>query len=90
VLQMLEMGHKSGELEVTTDAGVVHLWLGDGQPLHAASEKAQGMDAAMAIVGTTRGSFRFVANVETPARTLQVSMTELLLEASRQLDEARR
>ena len=90
VLQMLEMGHKSGELEATTDAGVVHLWLGDGQPLHAASEKAQGMDAAMAIVGTTRGSFRFVANVETPARTLQVSMTELLLEASRQLDEARR
>ena len=90
VLQMLEMGHKTGELEISADAGVVRLWLGDGQPLHAESEKVRGMDAAMAIVGTTRGSFRFVANVDAPARTLEVSMTELLLEASRQLDEAAR
>jgi len=90
VLQMLEMGHKTGELEITADAGVVRLWLGDGQPLHAESEKARGMNAAMAIVGTTRGAFRFVANVDAPTRTLEVSMTELLLEASRQLDEAGR
>ena len=90
VLQMLEMGHKTGELEITADTGLVHLWLGDGQPLHAESEKARGMDAAMAIVGTTRGAFRFVANVDAPARSLEVSMTELLLEASRQLDESAR
>lgn len=88
VLQMLEMGHKSGVLEVTTDAGPVRMWLGDGQPLHAESEKARGMEAVLGIVGATRGAFRFEAGADPRERTLLMSMTELLLEASRQLDES--
>jgi hypothetical protein len=88
VLQMLEMGHKSGVLEVGSDAGPVRIWLGDGQPLHAETEKARGMEAALAAVGTTRGSFRFEAGVDAKERTLLMSMTEFLLEASRQIDES--
>ncbi|HTO05866.1 MAG TPA: DUF4388 domain-containing protein [Myxococcota bacterium] len=88
VLQMLEMGHKSGVLEVTADSGPVRLWLGDGQPLHAENEKARGMEAALAAVGSTRGSFRFEAGSDARERTLLMSMTEFLLEASRQIDES--
>ena len=90
VLQMLEMGHKSGVLEVATDAGPAHLWLADGQPVHAETEKARGMDAALAIVGATRGGFQFGAGEQPPAHSLAGSMTELLLEASRQIDESGR
>jgi pSer/pThr/pTyr-binding forkhead associated (FHA) protein len=89
VLQMLEMGHKSGVLEVATDAGPGRIWLGDGQPLHAATEKATGMEAALAVVGATRGAFHFAAGEDPPERSFSSSMTELLLEASRQLDESR-
>ncbi|MFI5317405.1 MAG: FHA domain-containing protein [Myxococcota bacterium] len=88
VLQMLEMGHKSGVLEIATDSGPARIWLGDGQPLHAATEKAAGMEAALAIVGATRGAFHFHAGRDVPERSFRASMTELLLEASRQLDES--
>jgi len=90
VLQMLEMGHKSGMLEVATDAGPARLWLTDGQPVHAETEKDRGMDAALAIVGATRGAFQFGAAEQPPAHSLVGSMTELLLEASRQIDESAR
>jgi pSer/pThr/pTyr-binding forkhead associated (FHA) protein len=87
VLQMLEMGHKTGMLEVEADSAQVRIWLGNGQPLHAATEKTEGWDAAVALVGASSGRFRFDADAQLPPRTIDVSMTELLLEASRQLDE---
>jgi len=91
VLQMLEMGHKTGVLEIQADAGPARVWLGDGQPLHAETEKTSGMEAALAVVGASRGAFRFEASVDDPpGRTLGISMTQLLLEASRQLDESAR
>ncbi len=90
VLQMLEMGHKTGLLELETDSGPVRIWLGDGQPLHAETEKSQGIDAALVLVGATTGRFRYDARAALPERTLQISMTELLLEASRRLDEGGR
>ena len=90
VLQMLEMGHKSGVLDVTAEPGPVRIWLGNGQPLHAESEKASGMEAALVAFGAARGAFSFEAGGDPDERTLSMSMTELLLEASRQLDEAAR
>jgi pSer/pThr/pTyr-binding forkhead associated (FHA) protein len=90
ILQMLEMGRKTGLLEIETDAGPARLWLGDGQPLHAATEKSAGMEATLTLVSATRGRFRFDASAPLPERTLQCSMTELLLEASRQIDEGGR
>lgn len=90
VLQMLEMGHKTGLLEVETDQGPARIWLGDGQPLHAQTEKSQGIEAACVLIAATRGRFRFAASADLPERTLRLAMTELLLEASRMLDEANR
>jgi len=90
VLQMLEMGRKSGVLEVATDGDPARVWLADGQPVHAETEKARGMDAAIAVVGATHGAFQFRAGENPPAHSLVGTMTELLLEASRQIDEGRR
>ena len=62
----------------------------DGQPLRAETEKEQGMAAAVVLVGATHGRFRFDAGAKLPERALEISMTELLLEASRRLDEGSR
>ncbi len=90
VLQMLEMGSKTGVLEVDGEQGPLRLWLGSGQPLHAESEKARGADAAFALVSVARGRFRFDTSAALPERSLSLSMTELLLEGSRLLDEGAR
>jgi pSer/pThr/pTyr-binding forkhead associated (FHA) protein len=90
VLQMLEMGHKTGLLELETDQGPSRFWLGSGQPLHAESEKQRGLDAALALVALTRGRFRFETRAPLPERTITLSMTQLLLEGSRVLDEIAR
>lgn len=89
VLQMLEMGRKSGVIEFESAAGGGKLWLVDGKPVHAATEHQRGFDAAIALVQLSAGRFNFEANRAAPEQTIRASITELLLEASRLLDEAR-
>ena len=64
------------------------IWLEDGVPVHAESEKQVGFNAALAIVGASHGRFRFEPQASTPERSVQASVTELLLEASRLMDES--
>lgn len=79
VLQLLEVGQKTGLLEIETDHGPMRFWLEWGQPLHAETKTARGAEAARALLATTRGQFRFDTNAPLPERTLLQSMTELLL-----------
>ena len=90
LLQLLEMSHKSGLLELSSDDGTGRIWLDSGYPLHAETEKCIGFDAAIEVVLMTVGRFRFEPQVGCEQRTIQASVTELLLEASRQQDEAAR
>lgn len=90
LLQLLEMGRKSGLLELTLPDGPGHLWLETGAPIHAETEKEMGFDAAVSMVGCTRGRFRFEPQVGCQERTIIASVTELLLEASRLHDESNR
>ncbi|MDX1649180.1 MAG: DUF4388 domain-containing protein [Myxococcota bacterium] len=88
VLQMLEMGGQTGVLEVHGPEGPGRLWLDRGRPVHAETEKAQGVDAALAIAQVTSGRFEFAPGEPGATRTLDLSVTELVLEASRLLDES--
>jgi pSer/pThr/pTyr-binding forkhead associated (FHA) protein len=90
LLQLLEMGRKSGLLELSYRDGKGHIWLEQGYPVHAETEKALGFDAALAIVTSQHGRFRFEAQVASSERTINASVTELLLEAGRIQDEAAR
>ena len=88
VLQMLEMGRKSGLLEIDDgDVGPGRLWLVDGNPVHSETKRQHGFDAAVVIVNASSGSFSFEPGRAPPEHTIRASVTELLLEASRQLDE---
>jgi len=87
LLQMLEMGRKTGVLLIESGEGAGFLWLHEGVPVHAETKSQKGFDAALTFVAAERGHFSFEPNRAAPERTIEASVTELLLEASRQLDE---
>ena len=88
VLQILEMGRKTGILKLETDQGVGTLWFAEGAPVHAESKNQIGFDAALTIIQASAGQFTFEPLTTAPEPTIAASVTELLLEASRLLDEA--
>jgi len=87
VLQILEMGRKTGLLRIESDTAPGRLWLRGGDPIHAETKSQVGFDAAVALVHASAGRFAFEPNAPMPEPTIQASVTHLLLEASRQLDE---
>ena len=89
VLQILEMGRKTGLLAIDSDRETGRLWLEGGAPVHAETKQQIGFDAALALVHADMGRFTFDPQAGIPQRTIKASVTELLLEASRLLDERR-
>lgn len=87
LLQVLEMGSKTGLLQLEGPQGNGSLWFVDGAPVHATSEKSSGFEAACEMVSSERGRFRFAPGQPAPERTITATVTELLLEASRLQDE---
>jgi pSer/pThr/pTyr-binding forkhead associated (FHA) protein len=88
VLQILEMGRKTGAVQIECEKGSGRLWFDDGRPVHAETKSQMGFDAAISLVNSTAGRFSFEPEVKSDERTIEASVTELLLEASRVLDES--
>lgn len=88
VFQVLEMGSKTGTLEITAAGEVSRIWFASGAPIHAETEKHVGADAALSLMNASQGEFRFESQPVTVTTTIQASITELLLEACRLADEA--
>ena len=87
VLQILEMGRKTGVLVVDSDGACGRLWFQRGDPVHAQTKGQMGFDAAVALVNAQNGRFSFEPDPAPPSRTIEATVTQLLLEASRLLDE---
>jgi pSer/pThr/pTyr-binding forkhead associated (FHA) protein len=88
VLQTLELGYKTGALQFDSADGEGRLWLSKGRPVHAEAKALTGFDAAIALVHTESGRFSFEPDSAPPEYTIEASVTELLLEAARELDES--
>lgn len=88
VLQMLEMGSQSGCLAVETPDGEGWMWLERGRLVHAECAKASGLEAALALAQASAGRFDFAPGSPSPERSFGASVTEVILEATRLLDEA--
>lgn len=90
LLQMLDIGQKTGVLLVRSPLGRSRIWLVSGRPVHAESGTKTGFDAAVEIARMATGRFQFEPGGYAVDQTVAVSMPELLLESSRRLDEAYR
>ena len=53
VLQILEMGRKTGAVMIEGDAFSGYLWLANGRPIHAETKSQKGFDAAVSLVNRT-------------------------------------
>jgi hypothetical protein len=87
VLQILEMGRKTGVLVLDSDGTTGKLWLRRGDPIHAQTKSQIGFDAALSLVHARSGRFTFEPEAAPDTTTIEATVTELLLEASRRLDE---
>jgi len=88
VLQMLEMGGQSGCLAVESAAGECAMWLVSGRVVHAEASKQRGIEAAFELAQIEAGRFEFTPGSPPPEQSFEMSVTEIILEASRLLDEA--
>lgn len=88
VLQVLEMGNKTGVLEIDGGELQCRIWFQRGVPVHAESGSQSGFDAALSVVALEAGRFRFGAREIEVEATLACTVNELLLEGFRQQDEA--
>lgn len=87
VLQVVEMGNKTGVLEVEGNGLTCRVWFQRGVPVHAESGQQVGFDAAMSIVALEQGRFKFDTSDVNVDPTLACTVSELLLEGMRQHDE---
>ena len=55
--------------------------------LLAETAKQQGLEAALTVAQSHAGRFDFAPGSPTPERSFQASVTEVILEATRRLDE---
>ncbi len=88
LLQMLELERKTGRLEIDSDEGKATLWLRDGAPVHAESGGEHGLEAACAIAMRASGRFVLIPGDPPMEPTIDVPMIEVVLEATRLIDEA--
>lgn len=90
LFQLMEMNRSTGRLDVQTTRYAASVWFEIGHPVHALSEKHAGFEALLALVSLREGRFVFSAGEMAPEKTIQASVTEVLMEACRLEDEAGR
>src|SRR5262245_32062459 len=89
IVQLMSVSGKSGVFHLTDGPLKGEIYLVNGQIVHAQLEDTQGEDAVYALAIWNKGEFKFELGVQTEARTVTKSNTNLLMEAARRLDEWR-
>lgn len=87
LLQLLNLGHKSGTLKVAgpQEQAVVHLLEGD--VIAAKSTSVAGEEVIYRLLGMPKGEFEFSRHVHSVPRAINQSAESLILEGLRRLDE---
>jgi hypothetical protein len=90
MLQLVSSNNYTGRFVVESDASKCTLYFDDGRICHAQAADLQGERAFFAAFGFEHGRYYFVETVELPeARTISAGTQFLILEALRQIDEAK-
>ncbi len=91
ILQVLNMGKKTAAVRLRHDDHVGHIYMDDGEIVHADSGPLEGIEAFNSLVEWPHPAFKVLK--ESPPdhpRSIDASFGFLLLEATRLKDEARR
>lgn len=91
LMSILDISRRTGVLSITTARAFAELLLEDGRVVHAAFGNLIGPAAFYAIMGEERGKFEFALGSVPPAagRSVTHSVTELLMESARLIDDQR-
>ena len=93
VIQMLSHSRQSGVLYINAETLDGTVFFNRGDVLHAEVGETIGDDAVIRIIkncnGVERGVYKFVPGSLAATRTVFRSVTELMLEALREIDEER-
>jgi hypothetical protein len=87
IVQLVAVSGKTGMFSMTRASEKGYVYLQNGHITHAKLGEVEGEDAIYALALWSQGSFQFSPGVESEARTISRSNTNLLLEAARRSDE---
>ncbi len=91
VLQFIEIGKKTGCLQIEDAAPLGIIYFTEGRIVHAAAiDNISGREAVNYILGLQKGSFRFLLDKQPKVRDLDLSTLEVLMEWTKSEDEAHR
>jgi hypothetical protein len=90
LLQVWSMNRVSGLVTIASGHQTGHLYFVDGEIVHAEADGLSGERAVQAIIGWPEGSFELAPNTTTLERSIEKTLSHLLLDAHRELDERRR
>jgi hypothetical protein len=90
LIQLLSGARRSGRLLVQHPRGDAKLYFEEGEIVHALFAELIGEEAVYALFADERGAFSFAAGLPAMERSVELGTRNLVLEAVRRLDEARR
>jgi hypothetical protein len=87
LLQLLNLGHKSGRLTVWRGTERADIFLSKGEVARAISHRERGPEVVYRILGWREGEFSFERSEEPVAREIKESTEALILEGMKRFDE---
>jgi hypothetical protein len=91
IMQFIEIGKKTGCLLIETEAPLGMIYFAQGRIIHAvAANNVTGRDAINILLYLKEGKFKFLLNKEPKTSDLNLSTLEVLMDWSKNEDEAHR
>ncbi len=88
IVQFNGLSKATSALKVTTDDGEGMIFFNNGEVVHAICGESSGEEAFFKILGLHGGTLQNIKGVEPSATTIDKKLESLLLEATKQSDEA--
>jgi len=87
VLQLINMGSRTGLLAIARNGQTAQIWFERGQAVHAKVADMEGEKAVYETFNWREGRFTFDTDAVTDLRTIDLDCQNLIMEAVRRLDE---
>lgn len=88
IMQLVSNSRQSGKFVLTKDTGNVgYIVLQKGEIIHSEADNFRGEDAFFTLISWGEGEFRFEEGSVDAKTTITRSVTSLLMEAARRIDE---